>query len=224
MECVHEIQARTRLGKRAQRVLDRFGFSRPVYGLGEVFPMCLHHTEIDLSGHSRSRLSAEEERDAEERIAEIERTQEVRRVRELTIVGSPICQSNSEFFDAQWSLGVRQRAKSVGSANESVAAGGRRRGQQTTDPLSEHGPPWCLGHLCAKENDPVCEPIGGSEYLWPAFCGDWRTSGRHRIELSSVSACACDNVVVASQRDKCLGGHRSVIGCDAARHFAPSSL
>src|SRR5215468_3624627 len=176
MGCVHQS-----LGERAQRVLDRLGFGRPVYGLGELLPMCLHHPEVDLPGHSRSRLSAEEERDAKERLAEIERTHEVRGARELTVVGSPVCQGNSEFFDAQRCLGVRQRAKSVRSANEYVAAGGRRRGQQTTDPLSEHGPPWCLRHLRAKESDPVCEPIGGSEYLWPAFCGDWRTSGRHRI-------------------------------------------
>jgi len=38
----------------------------------------LHHTEVNFSGYSRSRLFAEEERDAEERIAEIERTHEVR--------------------------------------------------------------------------------------------------------------------------------------------------
>src|SRR5215813_15583817 len=132
MVCIRQIQARTRFGKRAQCVLDRLGFGRPVYGLGELPPMCLHHTEVDLSWHSRSRLSAEEERDPEERIAEIERTREVRRVRELTVVGSPVCQGNSELFDAQRSLGVRQRAKSMRSANESVAAGCRRRGQQTT--------------------------------------------------------------------------------------------
>src|SRR5215510_3574567 len=124
MGCVHQIQARTRLGERAQRVLDRLGFSRPVYGLGELLPMCLHHPKVNLSGHSRSRLSAQKERDAKERFAEIERTHEVRGVRELTVVGSPVSQGNSEFFDAQWSLGVQQRAKSVGSANESVAAGG----------------------------------------------------------------------------------------------------
>src|SRR5215813_6686130 len=222
MVCIRQIQARTRFGKRAQCVLDRLGFGRPVYGLGELPPMCLHHTEVDLSWHSRSRLSAEEERDPEERIAEIERTREVRRVRELTVAGSPVCQGNSE-LDAHRSLGVQQRAKSVGRANESVAAGGRRRGHQTTDPLSEHGPPWCLGHLCAKESDPVGEPISGSEYLWPAFRRNGRTGGRHCIEPSSVSTCPCYDVVVASQSDECLGGHRSVIGCDAARHFAPSS-
>jgi len=69
------------------------------------------------------RLSAEEEGDAEERIAEIERTYEVRGIRELTVVGSPVCQGNSELFHAQRSLGVRQRAKRVRSANESMAAG-----------------------------------------------------------------------------------------------------
>jgi hypothetical protein len=62
--------------------------------------MCLHHPKVDLSGHSRSRLSAEEERDAEERIAEIERTHEVRGARELTVVGSLVGQGNSELFDA----------------------------------------------------------------------------------------------------------------------------
>src|SRR5215831_3657706 len=223
MGCVHQIQVRTRFGKRAQGVLDRLGFSRPVYGLGELLPMCLHHTEVDLSGHSRSRLSAEEKRDAEERIAEIERTHEVRGTRELTVVGSPVCQGSSELFDARQSLGVRQRAKSVRSAKESVAAGRRRRGQQTSDPLSEHSPPWCLGHLFTKESDPVCEPISGSEYLWPAFRRNGRTGGRHCIEPSSVSACPCNDVVVASQRDERLGGHRTVIGSDAARHFASSS-
>src|SRR5215471_20301269 len=214
MGCVHQIQARTRLGERAQGVLDRLRFGRPVYRLGELPPMCLHHPEVNLPGHSRSRLSAEEERDAKERFAEIERTHEVRGARELTVVGSPVCQGYSEFFDAQWCLGVRQRAKSVRSANESVAAGRRRRGQQTTDPLSEHGPPWCLGHLCAKENDPVCEPISGSEYLWPAFRRNGFTGGRHCIEPSSVSTCPCYDVVVASQSDERLGSHRSVIGCD----------
>src|SRR5215831_10896820 len=123
MGCVHQIQARPRLGERAQRVLDRLGFSRPVYGLGELLPVRLHHTEVNLSGHSWSRLSAEEERDAEERIAEIERTHQVRGARELTVVSSPVRQGNSELFAAQRSLGVRQRAKSVGSANEPVAAG-----------------------------------------------------------------------------------------------------
>src|SRR5262249_49614934 len=141
----------------------------------------------------------------------------------LTVVGSPVCQGDSKLFDSQRSLGVRQRAKGVRSTNESVTAGRRGRGQQTTDPLSEHGPPWCFGHLRAKESDPVCEPISGSEYLWPAFNGNARTGGRHCIELSSVSACPCNDVVVASQSDECLGGHRSVIGCDAACHFAPSS-
>src|SRR5262249_50413738 len=223
MGCVHQIQARPRLGERAQRVLDRLGFSRPVYGLGELLPVRLHHTEVNLSGHSRSRLSAEEERDAEERIAEIERTHEVRGARELTVVGSPVVEVNSEHFDAEWSTGAKQPAKGVGSANEPVAAGRRRGGQQTTDPLSEHGPPWCLGHLCAKENDPVCEPISGSEYLWPAFRRNGRTGGRHCIEPSSVSACPCYDVVVASQSDECLGGHRSVIASAPARHFAPSS-
>src|SRR5215472_17931738 len=129
--------------------------------------MRLHHPKVNLSGHSRSRLSAEEERGAKQRFAEIERTQEVRRVRELTVVGSPVCQGNSELFDAQRCLGVRQSAKSVRSANEAVAAGRRRRGQQTTDPLSENSPPWCRGHLRAKEGDPVCEPISGSECVWP---------------------------------------------------------
>src|SRR5215471_6837913 len=127
--------------------------------------MCLHHPEVDLSGHSWARLSAEEEWDAEERIAETERTHEVRGARERMVVGSPVRQGNCELFDAQRCLGVRQCAKSVRSANESVAAGRRRRGQQTTDPLSEHSPPWCLGHLRAKESDPVCEPIIGSECL-----------------------------------------------------------
>src|SRR5215472_12664799 len=131
MGCVHQIQARPRLGERAQRVLDRLGFSRPVYGLGELLPVRLHHTEVNLSGHSRSRLSTEEERDAEERIAEVERTHEVRGAGELTIVCSPVCQGDSELIDAQWRLGVRQRAKSMRSANESVAAGRRCRGQQT---------------------------------------------------------------------------------------------
>src|SRR5215472_9509320 len=224
MGCVHQIQARTRLGERAQGVLDRLRFGRPVYGLGELLPMCLHHPEVNLPGHSRSCLSAEEEWDAKERLAKIERTHEVRGARELTVVGSPVCQGNSEFFDAQWCLGVRQRAKGVRSANESVAAGGRRRRQQTTDPLSEHGPPWCLGHLGAKEGDPVCEPISGSEYLWPALCRDWRTGRWHCLELSSVSACPSNDVVVPAQSDECFGGHRSVIGCDAACHFAPSSL
>src|SRR5215831_15808057 len=123
MVCIRQIQARTCLGKRAQRVLDRLRFGRPVYGLGELLPMRLHHTEVDLSGHSWSRLSAEEERDAEERIAEIERTHQVRGARELTVVSSPVRQGNSKLFDAQRCLGVRQRAKSVGSANEPVAAG-----------------------------------------------------------------------------------------------------
>src|SRR5215467_4202869 len=100
MGCVHQIQARTRLGERAQGVLDRLGFSGFVYGLGELLPMRLHHPKVNLSGDSRSRLSAEEERGAEERFAEIERTHEVRRVRELTVIGSPVCQGNSELFDA----------------------------------------------------------------------------------------------------------------------------
>src|SRR5262245_33806062 len=51
----------------------------------------------------------------------------------------------------------------------------------------------------------------------------WANWGRHCIELSSVSACPCNDNVVASQRDKRLGGHWSVIGCDAVCHFAPSS-
>src|SRR5215469_9320562 len=106
MGCVHQIQARTRFGKRAQGVLDRLGFGRPVYGLGELLPMCLHYPKVDLSGYSRSRLSAEEKRDAEERLAEIECTHEVRSARELTVVGSPVCQGNSELFDAQRCLGV----------------------------------------------------------------------------------------------------------------------
>src|SRR5215468_7379032 len=100
MVCIRQIQARTCLGKRAQRVLDRLGFGRPVYGLGELLPMRLHHTEVNLSGHSRSRLSTEEERDAEERIAEVERTHEVRSARERTVVSGPVCQGNSELFDA----------------------------------------------------------------------------------------------------------------------------
>src|SRR5215470_7697960 len=97
---IHQIEARTRFGERAQGVLDRLGFSRPVYGLGELLPMRFHHPKVNLSGHSRSRLSAEEERGAKQRFAEIERTHEVRRVRELTVVGSPVCQGNSELFDA----------------------------------------------------------------------------------------------------------------------------
>src|SRR5262245_26919357 len=103
---IHQIQARTRFGERAQGVLDRLGFSRPVYGLRELLAMRLHHPEVNLSRHSRSRLSAEEERDAEERIAQIECTHEVRGARELTVVGSPVCQGNSELFDAQRCLGV----------------------------------------------------------------------------------------------------------------------
>src|SRR5262249_14803392 len=223
MRCVCQIQARTRFGKRAQGVLDRCRFGRPVYSRGELLAMCLHHPKVDLSGHTRSRLSAEEERDAEERIAEFERSHKVRRASESTVVGSPVCQGNPELFDAQRCLGVRQRAKSVRSTNEAVAAGRRRRGQQTTDPLSENSPPWCLGQLRAKESDPVCEPISGSECLWPAFCRNGRTGGRHCIELLPVSACPCDYNVVASQRDKRLGGHWSVIGCDAVCHFASSS-
>src|SRR5262245_17773429 len=103
--------------------------------------MRLHDTEVDLSWHARPHLPAEEERHAEERIAEIERTHEVRGAREPAVVGSPVCQGNTELFDAQRSLGIRQRAKSVRSANKSVGTGRWRRRQQTADPLSKHGPP-----------------------------------------------------------------------------------
>src|SRR5262249_48731775 len=185
--------------------------------------MRLHDTEVDLSWHARPHLPTEEEWHAEERIAEIERTHEVRGARELTIVSGPVRQGNTELFDAQRSLSIRQGAKGVRSANESVGTGRRRRGQQTADPLSKHGPPGCFGHSRAKQSNPVCEPINGPECRDPAFGGNRRTGGRYRIELSPVLVCPCDDDIVTSQSDQCLGGHRSVIGCDAACHFAPSS-
>src|SRR5215831_10353066 len=99
MGCVGQIQARTRLGERTQGVLDRLGFGRPIYGNRELLPMRLHDTEVDLSWHARPHLPTEEEWHAEERIAEIERTHEVRGARELTIVSGPVRQGNTELFD-----------------------------------------------------------------------------------------------------------------------------
>src|SRR5262249_23933173 len=129
----------------------------------------------------------------------------------------------SEFFDAQRSLCVPQRAKRVRSANESVGAGRGRRWQQTTDPLSEHGPPRRLAQLCAKKGNPVCEPVNDSQRLCPVFYRNGRSGGRHRIELPPVSVRPRDDDVIASQNNQRLGGHWSVIGCNAARDFAPGS-
>jgi hypothetical protein len=185
--------------------------------------MRLHHTEVDLSRHARPRLAAQEERDPQERVAEIERALEARGPGERTVVGRPVRQGDSQLFDAQRGLGVRQGAQRVRRANESVGAGGRRRGQQTADPLSEHDPPGGFGELGAKKGHPVSEPVNGAERLCPVFCRDGRTGRRHRIELPPVSVRPGDHDVVAAQRDQRLGGHRAVIGRAAARDFAPGS-
>ena len=139
------------------------------------------------------------------------------------MVGCPVRQGDAQLFDAQRSLGVRQRAERVRRADESVGAGGRGRGQQTADPLSEHDPPRGFGELDAKKGHPVCEPISGTERLCPVSCRHGRTGGRHRIELPPVSVCPGNDGVAASQRDQRLGGHRSVVGRDAARDFGPGS-
>ena len=158
-----------------------------------------------------------------ERVAEIERAREARSAGQLTVVRRPVREGDSQLFDAQDGLRVDQRAQRVGRANESVGAGGRRRGKQTADPLCEHDPPGGFGELGAKIDHPVSESVSGAERLCPVLWRNGRTRRRHRIELPAVSVRPGDDHVVASQSDQRFGGHRSVIGRDAARDFAPGS-
>src|SRR5262249_51830486 len=105
-------------------------------------------------------------------------------------------------------------------ANESVRAGGWRRGQQTADPSLEHGRPGGLVQLGGKIGYPVSEPVDGAEGLCPVFFTNGRMGRTYRIELSSVSVRPGNHDIVASQSDQRLSGHRSVIGRGAASDFA----
>src|SRR5262249_4351763 len=73
---VCQIQARTGLGERAERVLDRLRLGRAVDGFRELAAMRLHHAAEDLSRLARPRLAAQEPRDPSESLAEMERARE----------------------------------------------------------------------------------------------------------------------------------------------------
>jgi hypothetical protein len=82
-----------------------------------------HYTEVDLLRRPPPRLAAQEERDPAESLAIIERARQSRDPRELSVVGSPVRQGNPELLNAQWRLGVLQRAERVRGANEPMGAG-----------------------------------------------------------------------------------------------------
>src|SRR5215472_12851712 len=98
MRRVRQVQARTRFGKRAQGGVDRLWLGRAVHRLREFRPMRLHNSEIDLSRHARARLPTQKERNLAKRVPEIERTFETRCAGELSVIGCPVRQGDSELF------------------------------------------------------------------------------------------------------------------------------
>jgi hypothetical protein len=99
--CIREIEARTRLGERAQGGLDRVRLSRPVDGRRERLRLRLHHAERDLSRHALPHLSAQEEGDLGQRLPPVEGPREAWDAGEATVVGRPIRQGGTELLDAQ---------------------------------------------------------------------------------------------------------------------------